>query len=226
MAKTSRHRAVIAVLVAAGVGLLVPTIAKLAADSPTVLEACVNPGNGDLRLVNSGETCHSNETRVEWNVTGPAGPPGPQGSPGPQGPPGPSSGGAPFTWVCTPAHYPNAASNTPADLYVFNGGSSTANVSVNILNKDGANLAGETIPGTAPAATYPGQTGAATVPIAPSATMIVSWQTPQNFASGSPTPDPTKVSTTVRVVSDQPIAVGSNFQFSGFIPLPCSLLPK
>jgi len=38
--------------------------------------------------------------------------------------------------------------------------------------------------------------------------------------------DPTKVSTTVRVVSDQPIGAGSNFQFSGFIPLPCSLLPK
>ena len=226
MAKTSMHSAVIAALVLAGIGLIVPPIARLAADSPSVIEACVNPGNGDLRLVNSGETCHNNETRVEWNVTGPPGPPGPQGSPGPQGPPGASSGGPPFTWVCTPAHYPNSGSNTPADLYVFNGGSSTANVSVNILNKDGANLAGETIPGTTPAASYPGQTGAATVPIAPSATMIVSWQTPQSFTTPAPTPDPTKISTTVRVVSDQPIAVGSNFQFSGFIPLPCSLLPK
>lgn len=226
MVKTSLHRAVIVALVLGGIGVLVPTVARLAADSPTVIEACVNPGNGNLRLVQDGEACHQNETRVEWNVTGPAGPPGPQGSPGPQGPPGPSAGGAPFTWVCTPAHYPNSASNTPADLYVFNGGSATANVSVNILNKDGVNLAGETIPGTTPAASYPGQTGSATVTVAPSATMIVSWQTPQSFTSGSPTPDPTKVSTTVRVVSDQPIAVGSNFQFSGFIPLPCSLLPK
>jgi len=226
MAKTSMHRAVIAALLLVGVGLLVTPIARLAADSSTVLEACVNPGNGDLRLVESGQACHNNENRVEWNVTGPAGPPGPQGSPGPQGPPGPSSGGPPFTWVCTPAHYPLSGSNTAADLYVFNGGSATANVSVNILNKDGGNLAGETIPGTNPAASYPGQTGAATVPIAPSATMIVSWQTPQSFTQPAPTPDPAKISTTVRVVSDQPIAVGSNFQFSGFIPLPCSLLPK
>ena len=225
MAKTSLHRAVIAALMLAGVGLLVPTVARLAADS-TVIEACVNPGNGNLRLVDSGEACHNTETRVEWNVTGPPGPPGPQGSPGPQGPPGPSAGGPPFTWVCTPAHYPSTGSNTAADLYVFNGGSSTANVSVNILNKDGANLAGETIPGTAPAANYPGQTGGATVPVAPSATLIVSWQLPQTFTAPAPTPDPTKISTTVRVVSDQPIAVGSNFQFSGFIPLPCSLLPK
>ena len=30
----------------------------------------------------------------------------------------------------------------------------------------------------------------------------------------------------VRVVSDQPVAVGSNIQFSGFHPVPCSLLPK
>ncbi|HEU4934387.1 MAG TPA: hypothetical protein VFT48_20035 [Pyrinomonadaceae bacterium] len=225
MAKTSLHRAVIAALMLAGVGLLVPTVARLAADS-TVIEACVNPGNGNLRLVDSGEACHNTETRVEWNVTGPPGPPGPQGSPGPQGPPGTSAGGPPFTWICTPAHYPSTGSNTAADLYVFNGGSSTANVSVNILNKDGANLAGETIPGTAPAANYPGQTGAATVPVAPSATLIVSWQLPQTFTAPAPTPDPTKISTTVRVVSDQPIAVGSNFQFSGFIPLPCSLLPK
>ena len=226
MAKTSLHRGVIMALVLIGVALLVPPIARLAADEPTVLEACVNPGNGSLRLVQDGEACHQTETRVEWNVTGPAGPPGPQGSPGPPGPPGSSAGGPPFTWICTPAHYPNSGSNTQADLYVFNGGSSTANVSVNILNKDGGNLAGETIPGTTPSAAYPGQTGAATVPVAPSATMILTWQTPVAFAAPSPTPDPAKISTTVRVVSDQPIAVGTNFQFSGFIPLPCSLLPK
>jgi hypothetical protein len=214
---------VIAVFVLIGAGLLLAPIALLAANEEATLEACVNPGNGGLRLVQSGQACHHNETRVEWNVTGPvgpAGPPGPEGPPGPPGPPGPSAGGPPFTWVCTPAHYPLSGSNTPADLYVFNGGTSTANVSVNILNKDGANLAGETIPGSA--TVYPGQTGVATVPVAPSATMIVSWLTPQTAAPA----DPTKVSTTVRVVSDQPIAVGTNFQFSGFIPLPCSLLPK
>ncbi len=229
MTKKSIHRAGIAVFVLIGAGLLLAPIALLAANEEATLEACVNPGNGGLRLIASDKACHHNETRVEWNVTGPvgpAGPPGPEGPPGPPGPPGPSAGGPPFTWICTPAHYPLSGSNTAADLYVFNGGTSTANVSVNILNKDGVNLAGETVPNSSPATVYPGQTGAATVPVAPSATMIVSWQMPQTFTSPPPAPDPAKISTTVRVVSDQPIAVGTNFQFSGFIPLPCSLLPK
>ena len=148
-----------------------------------------------------------------------------QGPPGPAGPSG-SGGGPPYVWICTPAHYPTVGSNTRADLYVFNGGSATANVAVNILNKDGGNLSGQTIPGTTPAATYPGQTGATTVPVAPANTLIVTWQTPQTFASPAPTPDPAKISTTVRVVSDQPIAVGSDFWWNGPTPLPCSVLPK
>lgn len=226
MTKTSIHRTLIVAFVLIGVGLLVAPIARLAADEEATLEACVNPGNGGMRLVQSGQECHQNETRVEWNITGPAGPQGSPGPEGPPGPPGPSAGGPPFTWVCTPAHYPNSGSNTQADLYIFNGSASTANVSVNILNKDGVNLAGETVPGTNPATVYPGQTGGATVPIAPSATMILTWNMPQAFAAPSPAPDPAKISTTVRVVSDQPIAVGTDFQFSGFIPLPCSLLPK
>jgi hypothetical protein len=96
---------------------------------------------------------------------------GPQGPPGPAGPPG--SGGAPYVWVCTPAHWPNMGSNSRADLYVFNGSTATANVAVNILNKDGVNLFGQVIPGTAPPVTYPGQTGAATVPVTPANTLIV-----------------------------------------------------
>ena len=74
-----------------------------------------------------------------------------QGPPGPAGPPGPSGsgGGPPYVWVCTPAHYPNMGSNSRADLYVFNGSTSTANVAVHILNKDGVNLFGQVIPGTA-----------------------------------------------------------------------------
>jgi hypothetical protein len=214
------HRIGITGFVLIALGLLVVPIARLATADPNVLEACINPGNGGMRLVEAGVACHNNESRVQWNVTGPVGPPGPPG------PPGPSSGGPPFTWICTPAFYPLSGSNPPADLYVFNGSSTTANISVNILNKDGGNLAGEVIPGTSPAATYPGQTGSATVPVAPSATMILSWQLPQSFVTPSPAPDPAKISATVRVVSDQPIAVGTNFQFSGFIPLPCSLLPK
>jgi len=92
---------------------------------------------------------------------------------------------------------------------------------VNLLNKDGMNLAGVTVPGSAPPVTYPGQTGSSTVAVLSAHTLIVSFQTAQgNPASGG------NVLASLRVVSDQPIAVGSNIQFSGFHPVPCSLLPK
>ena len=148
---------------------------------------------------------------------------GPQGPPGPPGPSG-SGGGPPYVWICTPAHYPNAGSNTDADLYVFNGGSASANVAVHILDKNGNNLSGANIPGTSPAATYPGQTGSATVPVAAANTLNVRWKTP--MAGGPGFDGVTNVAASVRVSSDQPVAVGSNFQWSGFKPLPCTLLPK
>jgi hypothetical protein len=95
---------------------------------------------------------------------------------------------------------------------------------VNFLDQSGNNLAGITIPGSAPAQTYPGQTGSSTVTLSPANTLDVPFVTPQ---TGGPGFDGvTNVSFTVRVSSDQPIAVGSNFQFSGFHMLPCSLLPK
>ena len=234
MRPTLRRRAGVACLVLLAVGLLaVPITLFAAADDPAVLEACVNPGNGGIRLVAAAETCHSKETRVQWNVTGPAGPagpagpvgpPGPAGPPGPPGTPGTSAGGPPYVWVCTPAHYTNSGSTTSGEVYVFNGSGSTANVAVNILNQAGVNLAGETVPGTNPAVVYPGQTGANTVPVAPANTHNLSFTLPA--VSFNPAPDPTKISWTVRVTSDQPIAVSTNFPFSGFHPIPCSLLPK
>jgi len=197
--------------------LLLTVTTRVRAGGSGVLEACVNPGNGMLRLVDASVACHANETRVEWNVTGPEGPQGPQG---PQGPAGSSSGGPPFVWVCTPANFPQAASNTRGDVYIFNGSSSTANVALHILDKDGNNLSGVTVPGSSPPVTYPGQTGSATVPLLADHTLDVTFQTPQTFLGD------TNASYTVRVVSDQPIAVGSDFEFSGFHTLPCSLLPK
>lgn len=143
------------------------------------------------------------------------------GPPGPQGPPGSTGGGPPYVWICTPAYYPMSGSNPRADLYIFNGSTATANVAVHILDKNGNNLSGVTIPGSTPASTYPGQTGNATVPVAASNTLIVKWVFPQDSPEGGP-----NVSASVRVVSDQPIAVGSDFQWSGFTPLPCSFLPK
>jgi hypothetical protein len=143
---------------------------------------------------------------------------GPQGPQGPVGPPGASSGGPPFVWVCTPAFYPNTAGSPRADLYIFNGSSTTANVAVHILDINGNNLAGVTIPGSA--TTYPGQTGSTTVPVLSLNTMIVTWVMPTDSPDLAP-----NVSATVTVTSDQPGAVGSDFQFN-FHPLPCSLLPK
>jgi hypothetical protein len=148
---------------------------------------------------------------------------GPQGPPGPPGPSG-SGGGPPYVWVCTPAYFTNAGSNTRADLYIFNGSTTTANIAVHILDKNGNNLSGANVPGTSPASTYPGQTGSATVALAAAKTLNVNWQMP--VAGGPGFDGVTNVSTSVRVTSDEPVAVGSDFQWSGFHPLPCTLLPK
>ena len=143
---------------------------------------------------------------------------GPQGPPGPPGPAG-SGGGAPFVWACTPAHFPNAGSST-GNIYVFNGSASTAKIAVNFLDRDGANLAGVSVPGANPAATYPGEAGNTTVTLDAGHTRDVPFVTP---STGGPV---TNVSFTVRVTSDQPIAVGADFSFSGFHPIPCSLVAR
>jgi hypothetical protein len=215
--------------------LLLITTAALA-DPVAPLEACINKGNGGMRLVAADVVCHANETRVLWDVVGPAGPAGPQGVAGPQGPVGPqgpagidgasASGGPPYVWVCTPGNY-FSGSSTFASVFIFNGSASTANVAMHLLNKDGVNLTGQVVPGASPvnpgdpAPTYPGQTGAATVPLLASNTLVVNWAAAQGDpAAGGNVP------ATLRVVSDQPIAVGTNIQFSGFHPVPCSLLPR
>lgn len=224
--------------------VIVP-VAKLATMTPGVLEACISGGNGQMRLVDSSTACKNNETRVSWNITGPAGPPGPAGPAGPAGPtgatgapgpagdpgpagppgatgpPGPSSGGAPFVWVCTPAHRPASGGNPRDDVYVFNGSAVTANIAVNILDANGNNLAGHTIPGSA--TTYPGESGAATVTLSSGHTRDVNWVMPNT--SATPATD-TDVAFSVRVTSDQPIVVGALFSFNGDIPSQCSLLPK
>ncbi len=150
-----------------------------------------------------------------------------QGPPGPPGPPGPSGsgGGPPYVWICTPAHFPLGAGSPRSDLYVFNSSTTTANIAVNILDRDGNNLAGVAIPGASPGTTYPGEAGAATVPLLAARTRDVNWVMPAT--SGGPGLDGiTNVAFTVRVTSDQPVVVGSNFQFGGNMPNQCSLAPK
>jgi hypothetical protein len=216
------RRSVIACISVIACAVLVP-IAMRAASTPGVLEACVNPGNGNMRLVDSSTPCHDNESRVSWDITGPAGPPGPTGATGatgPAGPPGPSSDGPPFVWVCTPAHlYHNGGTNT-SNLYVFNGSVSPASVAVNFLDINGTNLVGVTIPGTA-SQPYPGETGTNTTPLPAKHTRNLTWTMPQ--ASPDPT---TNVAYTIQVTSDQPIVVGANLQGGGFMPNQCELLPK
>ncbi|HKR64684.1 MAG TPA: hypothetical protein VJZ00_13210 [Thermoanaerobaculia bacterium] len=205
---------------------LLVTAAPLAAQ---VLDACVNKGNGGMRLVAATASCLPNESRVQWNITGPAGPQGPEGPAGPAGPPGPagtdSVNGPPFVWVCTPINYKNAGS-TLGTLYVFNGGASTANIATHWLNSNGVNLAGVVVPGATPpmpgdpAPVYPGQTGATTVPLVSHGTFIQEWYTAQFLdpAAGG------DVAISLMVVSDQPVAVGTNIVFSGFHAVPCSAL--
>jgi hypothetical protein len=154
---------------------------------------------------------------------GAQGPQGPQGPQGLQGPPGTSSGGAPFVWVCTPVFAQNTATLGGffrQDLYVFNGGTSTANVAVHIFDENGNNLAGVHIPGaTIAPTTYPGQTGSATVTVDPLHTLITTWQLPDDTAPA------TNISTSVQVVSDQPIVVGFGSSVLG-PSKSCSLLAK
>jgi hypothetical protein len=208
------RRRIVACAAVFAVAVLVP-IALHAASTPATLEACVNPGNGMMRLVDSSTACHSNETRVTWNVEGP------QGPPGEPGPPGPSAGGPPYVWVCTPAHLANGGGSNRSHLYVFNGSGTTANVGVNFLDIGGTNLVGVTIPGSGPPEVYPGETGASTVPLSSHATRHLNWFMP----NGSPDPAP-NVAFTIRVTSDQPIVVGANLLGGGFMPNECNLLPK
>src|SRR5216684_8097193 len=146
MSKTFVRRFGVPCMGVVAIALALILVKQVSASPSAVLDACINPGNGMMRLVDASTACHANEARVERNVTGPEGPAGPQGSPGPQGPQGTqgpqgpqgpagsSAGGPPFVWVCTPVVFPAFGdSGLRADLYVFNGSSTTANVAVNLL---------------------------------------------------------------------------------------------
>lgn len=250
----SVRRAAVACFAILALAVLAVPIVNFASGPSNVLEACINPGNGGMRLVDSNTPCHNNETRVQWNITGPQGPQGPQGPvgpqgpqgetgaqgpqgatgpqglagqtgpEGPQGPAGASAGGPPYVWICSPANFPNTASNPRHDIYVFNGSASNANVSVNILDRDGNNLLGHTVPGSNPVAMYPGQANGSTISVAPSHTYNLNWFAPQTAQPASD--GVTDVSFTVRVTSDQPITVGHDFHWQDFVSVPCALLPK
>ena len=146
----------------------------------TVLHACINVGNSGMRLVDAATVCRPNETRVQWNITGPAGPEGPVGPQGPAGPAGPQGDqgvpGETGATGATGATGPQGPAGEDGDdggggppyvwacgplnygnvsngngvLHIFNAGALPANVSFRFLNKDGVNLTGAAVPLASP----------------------------------------------------------------------------
>lgn len=209
--------ALTAVVVLAG-GIVAASIP--AADG--TINGCYQKNNGQLRVVESADKCNPSELALTWQQQGPQGPEGPAGPQGPegqQGPAGASTAGPPYVWVCTPASFANFASTSRADVFVFNGSASPANVSVRIFDKFGNDLANHDIPGTSgPVVKYP---DVSNVAVTTNNTLDVNFFTPVT------SPDPTTdVSFSVKVTSDLPVVVSSDFRLSLPSPVPCSPLPK
>jgi len=78
--------------------------ARQMTDSEGRYHACVQVTKGTVRVVSPEVACRSDEIRITWNASGPAGeqgPPGPEGPAGPPGPPGPpGESGATPTLSC------------------------------------------------------------------------------------------------------------------------------
>jgi hypothetical protein len=210
-------------LVAIVLLIVLARVTASAPPPPAALEACVNPGNGNMRLVGPSAACHNNETRVSWNVEGPVGPAGPTGPIGPTGPAGAdgaSAGGPPFVWVCTPGNL-DFGNNGQAEVSIFNGGNATATLATHFLAKKGANVSGGNIPTSNPVATYPGETGNNTVTLATKNTLIL----PFLLGGGTRATD-NNLMASVEVTSDQPIVVGMQMANGPLNAVPCNALPR
>lgn len=85
--KRSRRNPAVAVaavgLVAAGIG-----VAQAQVAGEDVISACFKSSDGMLRVIDAGGRCRANETLLQWNKQGLAGPQGVPGEPGIQGPAG------------------------------------------------------------------------------------------------------------------------------------------
>ena len=223
MSKTIR---VLASLSLAAIGVLI-VLARVIASSPApgVLEACVNPGNGNLRLIEPGAACHNNETRVSWSVEGPVGPAGPAGPAGPQGATGATgadgaAGGPPFVWGCTPGNL-DFGNNTIAEVSIFNASTSTATLATHFLAKNGTNVSGGNIPTSNPPATYPGETGSNTVTVPAKNTLILPF-----LIGGGLRATDNNLMASVEVTSDQPIVVGMQMANGPLNAVPCNAVPR
>jgi hypothetical protein len=65
MNNTSVRRASVACFAVLALAVLAVPIVNYASGPSGVLEACINPGNGGMRLVDATTPCHNNETRVQ-----------------------------------------------------------------------------------------------------------------------------------------------------------------
>jgi hypothetical protein len=68
-------------------GLGATTLISAQGGDGSLVHACVKRGTGMVRIVGPDDSCKSQETVVDWGITGP---PGARGMPGPEGPPGPA----------------------------------------------------------------------------------------------------------------------------------------
>ena len=69
-----------AVLLAALLGVGAATMIRAHGGDSGLIHACVedfgDPDEGDVRIVGANDACEEDETAVDWNAVGPAGPPG------------------------------------------------------------------------------------------------------------------------------------------------------
>ena len=81
------YRVLQAAVVAVGASALTALIQAHTADA-TVITACAQKNQGQLRLIGAGDRCNPSEVAVQWSVAGPAGPQGLKGDRGEAGPAG------------------------------------------------------------------------------------------------------------------------------------------
>ena len=98
-----------------------------------------------------------------------------------------------------------AGTRTPRGLTPLQSG--TTNVAAHFLAKDGTNLAGQPVP-LHPSATYPGETGSATVALAPRNTRIVPFLMGSLSDASGKRANSNAMLASVIVTSDQLVVVG------------------
>jgi hypothetical protein len=109
----------------------------------------------------------------------------------------------------------NSTGTYPVAVHLHNPHGTAATVSRQLLNKDGANLAGVTNPN---GGNFPGEAGTATATIPAGHTATITW----TQIAGDPATLAGNLPATVKVTSDLPLAGTVNITFRNYHPFPCS----